>query len=101
LGGTVQGIGPFTKGNVDKITIVGGNGVAKSQPSDLSSDGSNFADAWVSPGPNVPRCAHISVSMLLECTKPRRPVPRKLPPVVGCALSSQFFFSLGIADNYT
>ena len=46
-----QPIGPFTNANVDEITMVTSDGTIKSQPSDLSKDGSSFTDAWYNAGP--------------------------------------------------
>jgi hypothetical protein len=52
IGGVSQPIGPFSKGNVDQITMVTSNGTPKSQPSDLSTkDSASFTDSWVSAGP--------------------------------------------------
>jgi hypothetical protein len=51
VAGVAQTIGPFSKGNVDEITMETSSGAIKSQPSDLSTDGSSFTDAWISAGP--------------------------------------------------
>ena len=51
VGEMTQPIGPFTNANVDEITMVTSDGTIKSQPSDLSKDGSSFTDAWYNAGP--------------------------------------------------
>jgi hypothetical protein len=51
-----QPIGPFTKPNVDELTMVTKDGTPKSQPSGLSNDKetntSSFTDSWLSAGPD-------------------------------------------------
>ena len=44
-------IGPFSKGNVSEITMVGSNGQVKARPSALSATNDSFSDAWMSAGP--------------------------------------------------